>query len=159
MSKCPHTMRVKDIIGAVHCGDCGKLLKDTKRMNRLAIILPAALALAGCSLTPAEQAAVTTASVTLASVAAAHNTTAADLLAKGALACGDVVSPEGVLIGSVVKIVLTSAGVPASVTNAGPDIVAAACHAIGLVPGAVAAATDPATVQAVVVPTALPGAV
>jgi hypothetical protein len=52
---------------------------------------------------PAQQTAVNagvTAAIDLASYAAQHDTTAAAILGAGALACGDAVSPTGVLIGT-----------------------------------------------------------
>jgi hypothetical protein len=130
-------------------------------MNRFTVVaLCVPLVGVACTtLTPAQQTAVNagiTAAIDLASYAAQHNTTAAAILGVGALACGAAVSPTGVLIGGGIQIIETAAGVPASVVNAGPAIVAATCAAIGKVPGAVPPGTDPATLALTVINTVLP---
>lgn len=130
-------------------------------MNRFTVVaLCVPLVGVACkTLTPAQQTAVNagiTAAIDLASYAAQHNTTAAAILGAGALACGDAVSPTGVLIGTGIQIVATALGAPATVVNAGPAIVAATCGAIGKVPGAVPPGTDPTTLALTVINTALP---
>jgi hypothetical protein len=130
-------------------------------MNRFTVVaLCVPLVGVACTtLTPAQQTAVNagiTAAIDLASYAAQHNTTAAAILGAGALACGDAVSPTGVLIGTGIKVIETAFGAPASVVNAGPDIIASVCHQIGMVPGAVPPGTDPTTLALTVINTVLP---
>lgn len=128
---------------------------STKRIVLRSAPLALMAALAGCG-TPAQQAAETQVAVTLAAVAVKSNSTAANLVSKGALLCGEAVSPSGVLLTGAVTAIANAIGVPVSVTGALPADVAQACAAIGLVPGALPADVDPATVAIQTIATALP---
>jgi hypothetical protein len=109
------------------------------------------LALAGCGLTAAQQATVTSAGVSLATVAAQQNTTVANLIGKGALFC------QGATLASPGLVVLAnSAGVPVSVTNQASSVVADACNALGMVP--VSPPATAASVPVVATSSALPAA-
>lgn len=119
------------------------------------IPLTAALTLAACGLTPAQQTAVTTATLTLAQIAATKNTTAAAMLAEGALVCGKIDSATGRLIADSVEVIANAAGLPVSVIGQLQNDVASACPA-GLVPGPMPSGAAPASVPVVATGSSLP---
>lgn len=126
---------------------------------RKMLCLTAALALAGCAGSTAQNAAVGNLIVSAATVAATNSTTAAALIAKGATLCGEAATPTGQLKAGVVVMLANDAGVPVTATNQAQDAVAAACKLIGLVPGGLPPGTDPASIAVVKSATTLPSAV
>lgn len=116
-------------------------------MRHIAIL--AALALAGCGTTPAEQAQLAAAGQTLASVAAAHNTTVASLVTKGNLFCQQKVVTGAPLIVALANLY----GAPVSVVNQTAADVATACALVGGIP--VAPPVDPASAPVVTAPVAV----
>lgn len=116
-------------------------------MNRLTIL--AAIALAGCGTTPAQQTAVSGAVATLASVAAAQNSTVASIVAKGGLFCSQEVALGAPLVVALANL----SDAPVSVTGMAAADVATACALIGAIP--VAPPADPASVPVVVAPVAV----
>lgn len=120
-------------------------------MKHLTIIL-AAIALAGCGATPAQQAQLVAAGQTLAAVAAGNNTTVAALVMKGGLFCQQA-NASGPLVVALANIY----GAPVSVVNQTASDVATACALIGGIP--VAPPADPASAVVVAAPVvALPAA-
>lgn len=116
------------------------------------VMMMMALALGACSLfTPTQTTQLIQTAETLASVAAKNNTTAANLLAKGALVCGEASSVQGQLVLGGLTVIANAAKVPVSVTGAVQGDVADACKAIGLVAGPMPVNVDPASVPVVVV--------
>jgi hypothetical protein len=76
----------------------------------------------------------------LADAIAPTNKTVQQVLAQGALVCGQIDSTTGQLISGTAVAVLNAAGAPVSVTGQASAVVAGACPAL-LVPGAAPAGT------------------
>lgn len=89
------------------------------------------LGLGACTQAPAvtqtEVATGTALAVTLADAIAPTNKTVQQVLADGALVCAQIDSTTGKVIAGTAVAVLNAAGVPVSVTNQAPAVVAGAC--------------------------------
>ncbi len=115
-------------------------------MKHIAIL--AALALAGCGATPAQQTQLIAAGQTLAAVAAGNNTTVAAIVTQGGLFCQKA-AESGPLVVALANIY----GAPVAVVNQTAGDVATACALIGGIP--VAPPADPASVVVEVAPVAV----
>ncbi len=115
-------------------------------MKHIAIL--AALALAGCGATPAQQTQLIAAGQTLAAVAAGNNTTVASIVTAGGLFC------QKATAGAPLVVALANIyGAPVSVTGMAAGDVAAACALVGGIP--VAPPADPASAVVEVAPVAV----